>query len=456
MIKKGDNVCFVVPPFKHKTIIRDYAGGLGFEANSGYILPPLNLLQLAACIDDVFNVSVIDAHAEKIYLDELSLRLVKKNIKVVIIELSVPTLESDLSCAKMIAESDIKVVGKLYIKNEQILTRILKDGFISSCIITECEDNLSSILLGKDISGTASWNNGSLSICHKSLVQDLNNIPFPKRELVLNNVYNYPKLGECTTVLSSRGCPYSCKYYCPYPIVQGDKWRARKSSNVIEELKEIKRIGIERVLFRDPVFSLDIKRIEEICKSIISNKLTFEWWCETRADRLPNDLIEIMAQANCKGINIGVESGDSHLRFSLLKRGVPDSDLLRIVKKGKEVGIKICFLLMIGFPGETRYSVLKTAILLRKCRPFSIGIGFPVHHPDTQLDNDARQNGWIIIDDYSATDGSVPVLAGDGLNVEEMKAGKGFLEKLFQAISVKNSSEEDQVFQEINLWVNNI
>src|SRR5690349_2109810 len=51
---------FVVPPPPLKGVVRDYAGGLGFEAAGSYVLPPLDLLQLAAIAERVSHVSLED------------------------------------------------------------------------------------------------------------------------------------------------------------------------------------------------------------------------------------------------------------------------------------------------------------------------------------------------------------------------------------------------------------
>lgn len=456
MIKSGEKVCFITPPAGDKSVIRDYAGGLGFEANSGYILPPLDNLQLAACIQNTFRVSVIDAQAEKINIRQLILKLKKKEIKLVIFEISVPTLKSDVYIAEQIAKNDIFVIGRVHTKETSILNSILSEGYIGFCLTGECDDNLGRILLGQEKSGTAWFENNKVKIYPKSFVQDLDSLPFPLRDLVLKNPYYYPKLGECTTLLSSRGCPYSCKYYCPYPLTQGEKWRPRSSSSVIDELRDIRDLGIHRVLFRDAVFTLDKNRVEKICQGMRKYNLKIEWWCETRADLLPDDLLELMAESGCKGINVGVESGDPKLRFAKLKRGVSDDILFRVSQKTLALNIKLSFLLMVGFPGETRKSVLRTARLIQRCRPYGIGINFPVQHPGTKLEKDSSHFNWILKEDYQLTDGSIPVIVGPGLSQVEMLKGRNILLSFFEAIKCKNYILEEKIMKKIQIWVKGV
>ncbi len=456
MIKKGDHVCFVTPPVKGKYIIRDYAGGLGFEAtydkNLSYVLPPLDFLQFASCISDKFQVSLIDAQDKNLSIDALLRQINCLKAQIIIVEISIPTIDTDLECADHFQSLNIPVIGKVHTHDKSILKRIFDSSAIELCIIGEVEDNLANILLGKDLRGTAIAKDDQIRITKKEFISDLNTLPFPARNLVSQGNYFYPKLGKCTTILTSRGCPYSCSYYCPYPLVQGRKWRTKSSSYVLEEITNALSYGLNRFLFRDPIFSLQEKRTTEIAKGIINLNQDISWWCETRADRLSEDLVSLMGKSGCKGINVGVESGDPNLRYAYLKQGVSDEVLENLSIWCKESRINLAFLLMVGFPGETRISIVATAELLRKCRPGSIGISFPVHHPGTQFNKEALDKGWIIQDRYEATDGSSPVLQGPYLSASEMIEAKNLLLQLFEAISNNNSKLEISIFQSIKKW----
>jgi radical SAM superfamily enzyme YgiQ (UPF0313 family) len=438
------NVSFVVPSPTGKSVIRDYAGGLGFEADSGYHLPPLDLLQLATCLSkrEQFRVQLIDGTAQKLTFEQIGKECSEFDSDVAIIEMSVPTFDQDVILAHMLSNNlGIKVMARIRTDEISILSKILRYSPIAKCIIAECEDNIGNILLDNDTRGTAYLTQNEVVFVPKALIPELDRIPFPDRDLLPSKNYSYPKLGQCTTVLSSRGCPYQCSYYCPYPLTQGNKYRSRSYMQVLNELKEIKRQGIRRILFRDPVFTFDQERIKQLCEGMIEENLGFEWWCETRADRLTEALLNLMSRAGCKGINVGVESGDVELRFATLKRGVTDELLLNVCNCARTVGIRISFLLMVGFPGEKRSSILRTADLIVKCRPYSVGIGFPVNHPGTRFDRDARANGWLLTESFQTADGSVPVLEGPGLNSHEMIEARNLLLRLFDSVSSEEKSD---------------
>ncbi|HET6990617.1 MAG TPA: radical SAM protein [Bacteroidia bacterium] len=456
MLKKGQKIFFLIPPTK-RHIIRDYAGGLGFEltekVEEAYFLPPLDFLQLAASVSDDFIVSVVDAEVENFSQQNILALLATEKVDAIIIKISFPTFESDLSFAKEIKTIVPLVIVKIETFNKEILTRILSEGKISFCIVTECEDNLVDILLNGDKKGTAYLINDNLKVVFKDLIENLDTLPFPKRNFLKSKNYYYPKLGKCTTILSSRGCPYSCGYYCPYPLTQGEKWRSKSVDKVIAEIQEILSSGIDTILFRDAVFSFDVERAVAICDEIIAKRLDIKWWCETRADRLPDKLINKMVLAGCKGVNIGVESGDSHLRHSHLKRGISDEKLQDICSNSKEAGLTVAFLLMVGYPGENRKSILSTAKLLLNCRPDYIGINFPVAYPGTTLESDAIKNGWIKdAISFENFDGSKPLLETHNLSKSEMIESKQMLLNLFIKIKDGCQIEIQMALLQISNW----
>ncbi len=458
MIRKGDHVCFVTPPANGKYIIRDYAGGLGFEAtyekDFSYILPPLDFLQLASCISDQFEVSLVDAQAKDLSLEKLIGKITNVKANLAIVELALPTLSSDIQCARSIKEKGIPVIGKIHTQEKEILKTVLSSGVFELCIVAEVEDNLIDILLGNDQSGTAFLENNEVIIKEKDFVFPLDNLPFPARELVGLKDYYYPKLGHTTTILASRGCPYSCRYYCPYPLVQGKKWRPKTSAYVLAEIQRAISMGHRKILFRDPIFSLDQNRAMDISRGISAFPQDISWWCETRADRLTENLIQKMALSGCKGINVGVESGDPKLRFSKLKQGVSDEILINVSNWCRKVNIHLAFLLMVGFPGENRKSIVFTADLLRKCRPGSIGISFPVCYPGTQMHKEAVENHWDIERNHEMSDGQMPVFQSYGLKKHEMIEAKKMLLALFDAIQAMAPEKEEEIFIQIVNWSN--
>ena len=418
-------VVLVNIPFQENKITRDMAGGLGFDASSQILLPPLELALYAGTLKSKgHTVTLIDAEAENLSRDKLMDKIVLLKPDCIIGEVSLPTIDNDtgfLSALKKI--NRFKVVIKTSIAFRPIIKEILKRSKADYCLIGEVELHIDQILAGKTKKGTARLSNGRLVISPLLPVADLDRLPFPARQLLDNSIYRYPMLGsKCTIMQTSRGCPFPCGYYCPYPLVQGKKWRAMSPKRVIKEISDVVRnYKIKRILFRDATFTLDRNRTVEICKSIIKNKLKFEWWCETRVNCLDKELLKLMRQAGCKGMNIGVETGDEQVLKSQGKPGV-DLDKLKTIKKlTDDLNIKLHFLILIGLPKETKKSLLQTFKLIKELKPFSLGVTTVTPYPGTQLYKDALKNGWIETQNWARYSGSLAAMHTGNLSSGEIR-----------------------------------
>jgi radical SAM superfamily enzyme YgiQ (UPF0313 family) len=445
-------VTFVVPPRHGASVVADFGGGLGFEPLDEYVLPPLDLLQLAACAQEAgWDCQVVDALAYDLDVATTVDVVAGTCPDVVIINSTVPTLAADLAMAAAVSPLAARMLLRYRSAEPTEIRAALTGGVVDACLTDECEIGIGEILEGSATAGTARLVDGVVVPSPGPVVSSLDDLPRPARELVDGTRYRFPKLGIVATVQASRGCPYPCGYYCPYPLVQGRKWRARSAGSVGAELAELVEMGTTAVLFRDPVFTLDMKRAAAICEEIRQRDLSLAWWCETRADRLDAVLIEKMAAAGCRGINVGVESGDPALRFSTLKRGVTDELLIDLCASAARSGVAIAFLMMVGFPGETRSGVLRSGELIERCRPAHVGISYPVNHPGTRFADDAVANGWVGESARASASGSIPVVVAD-LPASDMIVAKRLLQELHQRVATTPAISKDEALAPLRVW----
>ena len=195
------------------------------------------------------------------------------------------------------------------------------------------------------------------------LISDLDSLPFPEwhsRDLEQYNYYPLLKNRPLISVQGSRGCAYDCTY-CPYMVTQTPEWRKRSPKNIVDEIEFlIKEFGIKSIVFRDPMFTMDMNRIKDLCNEIIDRKLKFEWTCETRVDRLDEPLLDIMYAAGLRGIEFGVEAFDLSL-LSSMNRKPPTHELQeKIVNYCENLGVKMMAFYVLGIPGQTKEDILKT------------------------------------------------------------------------------------------------
>lgn len=418
-------IFFINPAQDDVKLTRDMAGGLGFDATNATVLPPLDFAILASILrQNGHKVKIIDPEVERLSPEKVFTICDQERPDVVITSFSLPSLVND---AKFVRELKtrfgIKVFAKSGITFTPILKKFLLDSHADACLVGEPELDIDAIVRSKTEKGLSFVKSGKLVINMPEPVKDLNDLPLPARDLLQNSRYRYPLLGDnTTTIQTSRGCPYLCGYYCPYPLVQGKQWRPMSVERVYEELANIvKKHNIKHVLFRDATFTLDQKRATAICQKIIDKKLKFTWWCETRLNCLSEDLLEIMKKAGCLGMNVGVETGDDEV---MKKQGKPGVDL-QMLKNIKiitdRLGLKLHFLLLIGLPEETKKTLYSTFDMIRRLKPYSLGVTVMTPYPGTKLYDDAVKKGWIESTDWSRYSGNNINMHTDNLTSWEMK-----------------------------------
>ncbi|MBI4283306.1 MAG: radical SAM protein [Chloroflexi bacterium] len=189
----------------------------------------------------------------------------------------------------------------------------------------------------------------------RPFIQDLDSLPFPARDLFLNGTEGI----EFGSIITGRGCPFQCAY-CASPRLWHRLTRYRSVANVLAELEELKtKYNSSLIHFADDTFTLDKKRTKEICQQIIDRRLGIEWVCDTRVDRLDEELVVLMKQAGCIRIKIGVESGSDRI-LNEMHKGITTQMVRHAVRLIKKHGVPITAYFMVGFPNETNEDLRQT------------------------------------------------------------------------------------------------
>ncbi|MCP4200262.1 MAG: radical SAM protein [Proteobacteria bacterium] len=186
----------------------------------------------------------------------------------------------------------------------------------------------------------------------RALIKDLDALPYPARHLFELDQYPlYAPNGEpMLTVLSSRGCPYNCSF-CFKGIV-GRTYRQRGPENIADELQHvIDNYGVRNFYFIDDLFTIDIRRLEQILDHFIERNMDIRWRCLARVDRINPDLLYKMYKAGCRQIHYGIESGNDEV----LKRTAKHIRLEQVreaVRWTEDAGIHSKGYFILGLPGD--------------------------------------------------------------------------------------------------------
>ena len=114
------------------------------------------------------------------------------------------------------------------------------------------------------------------------------------------------------------------------------------------------------MLFRDPLFSGNKKRAQQIAESMIRKNINIKWACETRLDCLNENLLDKFYEAGCRVINVGIESSDSQILENVNRRLIDADCQKRMVDYANKLGMRITAFYVLGLEGETVETVEKT------------------------------------------------------------------------------------------------
>lgn len=196
----------------------------------------------------------------------------------------------------------------------------------------------------------------------KTVIKDLDSLPFPAWDLF--PVENYWKLrfahGPQSTsrylpLLSSRGCPYPCKF-CVVPATNFMTWRARSPKNVTDEMEHWKRtFGVGEFHLEDLNSTVDDKRTRALCQEIINRDLKVIWKlvAGTKVETMRDEkTVSLMSQAGCRYISISPESGSPRM-LKLMAKPFKIEHAIKLIRQMGKKGIRSQACFVLGFPGET-------------------------------------------------------------------------------------------------------
>ncbi|MFC1667378.1 B12-binding domain-containing radical SAM protein [Candidatus Omnitrophota bacterium] len=186
----------------------------------------------------------------------------------------------------------------------------------------------------------------------RQLVKDLNKLPFPARELLPNDKY------VVNSVITSRGCPFSC-IYCDKSISTQDV-RYRTSDNVYDEVKFLnKKYKNKLIYFVDDFFFLDRSRVSNLFDLLKNNNHKITWRCQSRVSPLDLSLLPKAKECGCELIIFGIETGDAGELDFINKKSTLE-EVEKTVKATKDAGISVRANFMLGFPVSTHDSIRNT------------------------------------------------------------------------------------------------
>lgn len=316
--------------------------------------------------------------------------------------------------------------------------RVLAEG-LADVLMEEAEE----LLVSENVAALLAGEPDRLQACHlwqdgravlrpaMRRMADLDFVAFPAYELLdfsrYESDYYLGRRYRYATVFTTKGCPYKCGY-CPYPYGFGRRLIYRSPARVGADIERLKtEFGVEQILFRDQVFTINPKHARAVCEELIRRELGMVWVCETRYDLVDEDLLRLMYRAGCREIHFGLESADETLFATVAKTDGPKSLALfeQAVGWARAAGLRVHLHTIIGMPDESAASVRNTTRWLRRVRPDSVQIAYFVPYPGTPFHDELRASRELgdieAIDWETAGSFDSPVLPTRHLSTDQIR-----------------------------------
>ncbi len=217
--------------------------------------------------------------------------------------------------------------------------------------------------------------------------RDLDALPLPAWDLVDADAYRHAwsrAHGRTSwNMVTSRGCPYGCNW-CAKPVF-GRRYSQRSPAAVAEELRRLKlEIAPDHVWFADDLFGLTARWIGQFAEEIRTRDARIPFMIQCRADLVSPTVARALADGGCEEVWMGVESGSQRI-LDAMDKGTTIEEVRTATRALKSAGIRACWFLQLGYPGEQWSDVVATRDLVRDERPDDIGVSVAYPLPGTKF-----------------------------------------------------------------------
>ncbi len=375
--------------------------------------PPLGLAYLAAVLEkEGYPVDIIDANAERLSNEEVIRRVLEFKAEVVGLTAVTPTLH--LCCAlageiKKLPRPISTVIGGAHTTSLPKET-LQSHPEIDFLITGEGEFILPALLKALEnkeglanIRGLCWRESGNIILTAPAEnIGDLNQLPFPSRHLLPNNLYRTPESGRMTSLIAMRGCPAQC-IYCAAQVVAGRKLRKRSPENVLKEMELcFSAYGVRFFAFLDDTFTFDKSWVHDLCAKIIASGMNrrIRWSCLTRVDNVDLELLKHMKQAGCLKVEFGIESGSPEI-LALLKKNITVEQIKTAFGMAKQAGLSTFGFAMLNAPRETAETISLTKKLILQVDPDFLQLSFATPYPGTELFTLCKRDNLLKTEEWS-------------------------------------------------------
>lgn len=389
-------------------------------------------------IKNGYKVEVIDGVALQYTKEEFLEKVLSKSVDVVVIEIAPFSINEDIELAKMLKSKNSFVITIAVGPFVPLLIEYIKEknGF-DYAVNGEYEFAVLEVVeflkIEKEVKvkGVSNLKNEHLDSSYTGLIEPLDSLPFPSREIFPSNECSkideywdvFCQLRPAVQMHTSRGCPYRC-YFCLWNQVmyREGKYRTFSVKRVVDEMELIvKKFNAKEIYIDDDDFTINKNRVREICDEIMKRGLKLKWSFMGDAINLDEKLISRLSESGCIGIKFGVESANKEV-LKTLGKPVNLEKVKDMVKWCKKYGIRTHATFTFGLYNETIGSLNETLEFAKKLDTDSVQFSIATPYPGTRFYNELISTNRINNFDWMNYDGSCRcVISYPGLSSDEIE-----------------------------------
>lgn len=219
----------------------------------------------------------------------------------------------------------------------------------------------------------------------RPLMTDLDPLPAPAWDLVDLDRYRRfwrERHGRFSlNVSTTRGCPYACNW-CAKPIY-GKRYSVRSPESVAEEWATLAREQQpDHLWVTDDIFGLKPGWIARFRDALRARGTRIPFVIQARVDLIDQEVARALAEAGCESVWVGAESGAQSI-LDAMEKGTTVAQIEAATRALRKNGVRVCFFLQFGYPGERWPEIEATLRLVRRLEPDDIGISVAYPLPGT-------------------------------------------------------------------------
>jgi len=286
----------------------------------------------------------------------------------------------------------------------------------------------------------------------RPVLTHLTSLPLPAWDLVDITPYKraWSQHGYFSiNIATTRGCPYKCNW-CAKPIY-GNRYNSRSPQHVVDEIKLIKsHFNFDHIWFCDDIFGLKPQWVQEFNQILKGENIQISYKIQSRADLLlKDDTIISLAESGCDEVWIGAESGSQKI-LDAMDKGTSIQQITDSTALMKKHGIKPCYFLQFGYPGEEWEDIQATLNMLFTQMPHDIGVSVSYPLPGTKFYEVVKSQ---LSEKANWTDSDELLMMYKGTYSPEFyKKLHRYLHKRFRAKQALNNAKKGKV-KELLKWV---